>query len=144
MFMAYVFHWKKSIWILWRHAKIVTSILNDTGVSCSFNIFRPGWSVLPSSLFCQRNIISIYWPPPLILTISYPPDPPPLPSPITQTLHLNHLLSPRTSSLPSCILEIYQATNDPATCDPAASDPVDTWSSCHLIQSSFDPLIKKN
>ena len=61
--------------------------------------------------------------------ISYPyidPLPPSLPSPIPQTLHLNHLLSPRTSSLPSCIHEIYQATNDPATCDPAASDPVDT------------------
>ena len=125
MFMAYVFHWKKSIWILWRHAKIVTSILNDTGVSCSFNIFRPGRSVLPSSLFCQRNIISIYWPPPPILTISYPPDPPPLPSPITQNLLIT-ILYPRNLSSYKWSSDMWSSSK---------------WSGRHLIQLPSDPVV---
>ena len=114
---------KSQFGFLSRHGKIVTSIFNDTGVSCLFNILPPGWSVFPSSLFCHRNIkqhllpYTYIDPPPyplpsstpslpyhllspsLLCTISYPPDP-----------SLYNLLSPRPFSLQSPIPQTLLCT----------------------------------
>ena len=94
---------KSQFGFLSRHGKIVTSIFNDTGVSCLFNILPPGWSVFPSSLFCHRNIKQH------LLPYTYI-DPPPYPLPSSTPSPPYHLLSPRPSFLPSPIHQTLLCT----------------------------------